>query len=382
MLQRAPVPRIPNKAASCRRAPNDNTRDGVSSSKKLIEIFVAVLMSFLKKISLSALALCLLIFFSISGLLYYQATHPVGTNSTTVAIEIKPRMTLKQVANHLANNELILSATSFRLLAYIGKKRGRVQAGEYELSPSMLPLEILKKINSGQTIKYPVTIPEGYRITEIATLFAQKGLADKNKLIQLARDHEFIESLGVHANTLEGYLFPETYHFSKAPGEHVILKAMVDTFKKNALTPERIQRAEELNLSINEIITLASLIEKETGQDTERELISSVFHNRLQKNMKLQTDPTVIYALEDFDGNIRKKDLSIDSPYNTYKYSGLPPGPIANPGLKSILAAIYPAQTDYLYFVSKNNGSHLFSTNLIDHNHAVTQYQLKKSNKS
>ena len=133
-----------------------------------------------------------------------------------------------------------------------------------------------------------------------------------------------------------------------------------------------------MNLSFHEVVTLASLIEKETGVDEERKLISSVFHNRLKKNMRLQTDPTVIYAMINFDGNIRKKDLNIDSPYNTYKYRGLPPGPIASPGLKSIIAALEPSNSDYLYFVSRKDGSHQFSSNLMDHNHAVQKYQLRR----
>ena len=153
---------------------------------------------------------------------------------------------------------------------------------------------------------------------------------------------------------------------------------MLNTFKEQVAAPELMDRAKAVNLSFHQIVTLASLIEKETGIDEERKIISSVFHNRLKKNMRLQTDPTVIYAISNFDGNIRKKDLSIDSPYNTYKYGGLPPGPIASPGLQSILAALAPNDTDYLYFVSRKDGSHQFSSNLIDHNRAVQKYQLRR----
>ena len=153
---------------------------------------------------------------------------------------------------------------------------------------------------------------------------------------------------------------------------------MVETFKERALKQEFLKRAGDMGFSYHEIITLASLIEKETGKDSERKQISSVFHNRLKKNMLLQTDPTVIYAIDVFDGNIRKRDLKIDSPYNTYLYKGLPPGPIANPGLKSITAALYPANTSNLYFVSKQDGSHKFSATLNEHNLAVQKYQLRK----
>ena len=153
---------------------------------------------------------------------------------------------------------------------------------------------------------------------------------------------------------------------------------MVTTFKEQVLKPQLLKSAKESSLSWHEIVTLASLIEKETGLDSERKIISSVFHNRLRKNMRLQTDPTVIYAIEKFDGNIRKRDLKIDSPYNTYRYKGLPPGPIANPGLKSIVAAMSPIESDHLYFVSRQDGSHHFSSTLNEHNQAVQKYQLRK----
>ena len=244
--------------------------------------------------------------------------------------------------------------------------------------PSMLPKDILQRITTGQTVIHPITIPEGFRITEIADLLIQRGLIDKNKFMGLTGDKELLQTMEIPGDSLEGYLYPETYHFSKFTDERKIIQKMLETFKERAIKPEYIDRARKLNFTFHEIITLASLIEKETGVDEERNIISSVFHNRLRKKMLLQTDPTVIYAMRNFDGNIRKKDLSIDSPYNTYKNRGLPPGPIASPGIKSIHAALYPEKTKHLYFVSKKNGSHQFSNNLIDHNRAVKKYQLKK----
>ena len=183
---------------------------------------------------------------------------------------------------------------------------------------------------------------------------------------------------GISADSLESNLFPETYQFVKFTAEATIVKKMVETFKERALKKEFLKRAREIGFTYHEIITLASLIEKETGKDSERKQISSVFHNRLKKNMRLQTDPTVIYAIENFDGNIRKRDLKIDSPYNTYRYKGLPPGPIASPGLKSIVASLYPAKTSNLYFVSRQDGSHQFSATLNEHNRAVQKYQLQR----
>lgn len=337
-------------------------------------------MSRIKKILLGGLAGFLVLTWVLGGIFYYQATHAAGKDARPVPVNITHGMTLKQVSNRLADQHLIRSALCFQLLATLQKKQNQIQVGEYEISPSMLPVEILDKFTSGKTVLHPVTIPEGYRITEIATLLAQRGLADREQFIRLTRDKELIDSLGIPWESLEGYLFPETYHFNKYTSERKIIQVMVNTFKKKAQRPEYLERAKSLDLTFHQIVTLASLIEKETGVDEERKLISSVFHNRLKMKMRLQADPTVIYAMEDFDGNLRKKDLSIDSPYNTYRYGGLPPGPISSPGLQSIIAALYPDDTNNLYFVSRQDGSHEFSSNLIDHNRAVKKYQLKRVN--
>ena len=313
------------------------------------------------------------------GLFYYQASRPASEKNQTMIFEIQPGMTLKQVALKLSRQGLIRSPSAFQAITYIQAKQKQVMVGEFSLSPSMPPSKILLQITSGKTILHPVTIPEGYRITEIATLLHSEGLADKEFFIRQTRDKSLIRPLGIPADSLEGYLFPETYHFSKFTPEKKIVQKMVDTFREQVLIPQLLMSAKKSSLSWHEIITLASLIEKETGLDSERKIISSVFHNRLRKNMRLQTDPTVIYAMEKFDGNIRKRDLKIDSLYNTYRYKGLPPGPIANPGLKSIVAAISPIKSDHLYFVSRQDGSHHFSSTLIEHNLAVQKYQLRKT---
>ena len=313
------------------------------------------------------------------GLFYYQASRPASEKNQTMIFEIQPGMTLKQVALELSRQGLIRSPSAFQAIAYIQAKQKQVMVGEFSLSPSMPPSKILLQITSGKTILHPVTIPEGYRITEIATLLHSEGLADKELFIRQTRDKSLIRPLGIPADSLEGYLFPETYHFSKFTPEKKIIQKMVDTFREQVLKPQLLMSAKKSSLAWYEIITLASLIEKETGLDSERKIISSVFHNRLRKNMRLQTDPSVIYAMEKFDGNIRKRDLKIDSPYNTYRHKGLPPGPIANPGLKSIVAAISPIESDHLYFVSRQDGSHHFSSTLIEHNRAVQKYQLRKA---
>ena len=312
----------------------------------------------------------------IVGLIYYQASRPMSDSTQLQAFNVIPGMTLKKVAQELSRQNLIRSASAFQAIALIQEKQKLIMVGEYNVSPSMLPVDILQRITSGKTILYPVTIPEGYRITEIADLLEKQNLADKDIFLQQTKNMDLIT--GTPVDSLEGYLFPETYHFGKFTPEATIVKKMVETFKERALKQEFLKRAKEIGFSYHEIITLASLIEKETGKDSERKQISSVFHNRLKKNMRLQTDPTVIYAIENFDGNIRKRDLKIDSPYNTYRYKGLPPGPIASPGLKSIIAALYPAKTRNLYFVSRQDGSHQFSATLKEHNRAVEKYQLRR----
>lgn len=321
-------------------------------------------------------ATLLLLLLTIAGLFYFQASRPLSEDSKAVVVEIKPGMTIKKVSTLLGSRQLIRSPSSFELLAYLKEKQRKIQIGEYRLSPSNLPADILKQITSGKnTLLHPVTVPEGYRITEIAGLLARRGLVDEETFVQGTQSDRFKAHMGV--DLLEGYLFPDTYHFSKYVTSDAIILTMLNNFKRRVDIIEIRRRGKALNLNVDEILALASIIEKETGLDSERKTIASVFHNRLKKNMRLQTDPTVIYAIKNFDGNLRKKDLSIDSPYNTYKYKGLPPGPIANPGLQSIQAALYPADTDYLYFVSRQDGSHQFSKTLREHKQAVGKYQLK-----
>lgn len=318
----------------------------------------------------------LILIWIVVGFLYFQATHSMSNDTHQQVFEIKPGMSLKKVSGELSRQGLIRNQIAFQAIALIQKKQKLIMVGEYNVSPSMLPTEILQQITSGKTVLYPVTIPEGYRIIEIANMLESNGLANKEKFLKKTKDSRLLK--GIANNSLEGYLFPETYYFGKYTEEKTIVKKMVDTFKQRALKQEFLNRAREIGFSFHEIITLASLIEKETGKDSERKQISSVFHNRLKRDMLLQTDPTVIYALENFDGNIKKRDLKIDSPYNTYRYKGLPPGPISSPGLKSIIAALYPANTPNLYFVSRQDGSHQFSSNLNEHNQAVRKYQLRK----
>ncbi len=296
-------------------------------------------------------------------------------------VDIPEGMTLRQLAVRLEREQLIRSQLAFVTLGKLMAADRHIKAGEYAVHAGMRPGDMLTDFMSGHVVLYQVTIPEGYNIVELAQVFAQQGVADPEAVIDLAHDRDFIRSLAVDATSLEGYLFPNTYKFARhtKPGE--ILKEMVQGLR-SVFTPELRQRAQEIHMTLHQVLTLASVIEKETGSSQERELISSVFHNRLRRGIPLQSDPTVIYGLDYFDGNIRKKDLDSKSPYNTYRVRGLPPGPIANPGLGAIRAALYPAPTKHLYFVSRNDGTHQFSATLAEHNRAVDKYQRHRAEKT
>ena len=289
-------------------------------------------------------------------------------------IDIPEGTTFRQVAELLEKERLIRNKWAFLLLGRLTWTERRILAGEYALHAGMSPVEILSEFREGHVVLHPVTIPEGYTVARIAELLGEKGLADPEEFMRLAHDRDFIRSLNLDASNLEGYLFPNTYYIARHTGTKTLITQFVEGLR-HALTPEVLARAQIINMSIHEVLTLASVIEKETSVPEERGVISAVFHNRLRRGIRLQSDPTVIYGLASFDGNLRKRDLQSSSPYNTYRFGGLPPGPIANPGAGAISAAVYPAMTSYLYFVSRNDGTHHFSSTLVEHNHAVNKYQ-------
>lgn len=296
------------------------------------------------------------------------------TPPTVRTIDIPEGTTFRQLAALLEREHLIASQWGFLLLGRLTWMDRRILAGEYALHAGMRPTEILRELRNGHVVLYPVTIPEGYTVAQIAGLLEQKGLADKAEFLWLAHDWDFIRTLEIDVTGLEGYLFPNTYRIARHTKTKEIISTMVADLLQ-AFTPELRARAREINMSMHQVLTLASVIEKETSVDGERELISAVFHNRLRRKIPLQSDPTVIYGLGTYDGNLRKRDLSVASPYNTYRVRGLPPGPIASPGARSIRAALFPAQTTFLYFVSRNDGTHVFSSTLAEHNRAVNKYQ-------
>jgi UPF0755 protein len=299
---------------------------------------------------------------------------PTEAHPPSKVVVIPDGSTFQFVSALLEREGLIKSRSVFVLIGKSQSADRKVQAGEYELNPGMTPAEILSKLLNGEVLLHPLTIPEGLTITQIADVVSQQGLTDRVEFLRLAKDRAFVASLGIKAETLEGYLYPDTYRFPRPIEAREVLVAMVEQLRQ-VVGPDLLARMQELKMTIHEVLTLASVIEKETGAGGERPEISAVFHNRLKKHIPLQSDPTVIYGLPAFDGNLHKKDLSSPSPYNTYRVQGLPPGPIANPGIQAIRATLYPSDSRSLYFVSRNDGTHQFSATFIEHNKAVEKYQ-------
>ena len=297
--------------------------------------------------------------------------------SISAAVVIKPGQQFKTVPEHLHQLGLLKKPFKFKLYARLKQLDKRIKAGEYLLSSDMSPKEILDKLVSGKVRQHKITIPEGYSLAQIAAVVSSAGFATKDVFMKSGHDPNLVHAFGIHADSFEGYLFPDTYYFSRGITVEKIISAMVKRFHSQ-FKLEWKQQARTIGFSIHEIVTLASIIEKETGAPSERHLISSVFHNRLKKKMRLESDPTVIYGIDGFDGNITREHLNTHTPYNTYRNRGLPPGPIANPGSAAIEAALYPDDTSYLFFVSKKDGTHKFSTTISEHNRAVRKYQLRK----
>jgi UPF0755 protein len=305
------------------------------------------------------------------------AVTPSSPNTEEKVVLVGPRQPLSTTAEVLFRQGLIRSPLKFRLLARLQGYDRRLKAGEYGLKASMTPLEILGILDRGQVKLYKVTIPEGLTLQQIADAVERAGLGSAAAIAARATDPAFARSQGIPAASLEGYLFPDTYFFPHGAAPESILTTMLQRFR-SVFSAEWEQRAAQIGLTVHEVVTLASIIEKETGVASERPLISSVFHNRLKKGMRLESDPTVIYGIRDFNGNLTRKHLEMLTPYNTYIIKGLPPGPIASPGKEALEAALFPAQADYLFFVSKNNGTHHFSSSFEEHQNAVQRYQIKR----
>jgi UPF0755 protein len=314
------------------------------------------------------------VFFSLGFGLFLMS--PADKGGAEQVFLVKERASLKEVAAELERTGLITNKTLFVLWTKVKGYGKDIRAGEYSLSPAMAPVQLLEILRKGLVILHPVTIPEGFNRQQVAEALAAKGLADKKRFLELTQDAALLRQYGISGPSFEGYLFPDTYHFSRGTPAPAILDAMVKRFRQ-VVTPLQ-EKSQGTGMKFEEVVILASIVEKETGRPEERPLIASVFLNRLRLGMRLESDPTVIYGIENFGGDLKKKDLTEKTPYNTYVIHGLTPGPIANPGIESIRAVIEPAKSDYLYFVSRNDGSHHFSKTLSEHNRAVDIYQKRK----
>jgi UPF0755 protein len=337
----------------------------------------------LKKIS-AFLFIPLFLSFSGASSLFLELSiyvkKPASLDHTKKTMTVYPGQTFQTTLIKLYEMKIVKNPFKFKMVAVFKGYDKRIKAGEYLLSGAMPPSEILKVLIRGKGRLYRLTVPEGYNLYQIATLVADSGWGTKTAFLKTAQDVSRAKSAGIDADSIEGYLFPDTYYFQKEATAEQMISTMIKQFW-SVFSPEWTEQARKLGLSVHGVVTLASIIEKETGAPFERPIISSVFHNRLKKRMRFESDPTVVYGLKDFDGNLTRKHLSTLTPYNTYQIKGLPPGPIANPGRKALEASLYPEDTDYLFFVSKRDRTHQFSTTLKDHIRAVKKYQLRKRTK-
>ena len=316
--------------------------------------------------------------FTFIVLLIYYSTSPIDKNNGTVTVEIPAGSGFLEITGILKSKGIVKNRVLFYSLAAAKRAWKSMRAGEYEFDTMKTPSAIIDKLLRGEIKFYKVTIPEDFSVREIAARLMEYKLIDEKTFMELTENEEFLESLNIEADSIEGYLFPDTYYFDRSMTTRHIIRKMVDQFWKK-VTPEMREKARKMGFNVQQFITLASIIGKESGHAAEKPMISAVFHNRLKRKMRLQSDPTAVYDLENFSGIVRRSHLKRISPYNTYVINGLPPGPIANPGLDSFEAALHPEPVNYLYFVAKRDGSHHFSSSLEMHQRGIYQYRGKKS---
>lgn len=302
-----------------------------------------------------------------------------GWSGAEQFVEIPQGAGSRTIGDRLVAGGVVRDHLTFRAALWLTGEGRRLKAGEYRFDRAMTAADVIDKLARGDVYVIHVTFPEGLTTFDMAKLFESHGFGTAASFVEAAKDTTPIRSLDPDAKTLEGYLFPETYALPRHTDAAKLVRMMVAQFE-HAWTPDIRDAATANHLTVHQAVTLASIVEKETAQPDERPLVAAVYTNRLRIGMPLQCDPTVIYALElrgGYDGNIHKQDLAIDSPYNTYRYPGLPPGPIASPGRASLQAAVHPADADYLYFVSRNDGTHAFARTLEEHNRNVQKFQIE-----
>jgi UPF0755 protein len=312
---------------------------------------------------------------------WHETTFPkIAEGAPEVRLVVRPGAGAETIGRQLQALGLVRHPLVFRALARARGLGGHLKAGEYALSGPLSLEGILDALARGDVVRRDLTIPEGRSLDEIAALVVGEGL-DLEAFLVASRDPLPVRDLDPAATDLEGYLFPDTYDIPQSPdAPRALVRRMAQRFRE-VISPE-LDRIAEKGLTVRQVVTLASIVELETASTDERPRIAAVFLNRLEKGMPLQTDPSIIYALKRagrWDGNIRRRDLDIDSPYNTYRRAGLPPGPLGSPGRDAIQAVLEPAETKELYFVSRNDGTHEFSETLSAHNRAVNRYQRRRA---
>jgi UPF0755 protein len=318
---------------------------------------------------------------AIAGVYYARVDEKYqGYAGAEQFVEITPGAGSRAIGRVLVQSGVVRDEWTFRLAVYLTGTSRELKAGEYRFAGSVSAKEVARKLAHGDVFLRPITFPEGLTIKEMARVFESRGFGTAAAFADAARNPSAIRALDPTAPDLEGYLFPETYNLARRASAASLVSQMAARFSAVFDAALRAE-AEAQGRTIRDVVTLASLVEKETAQPEERPTVAAVYLNRLRIGMGLQCDPTVIYALDragKYDGNLTRENLRFDSPYNTYRYAGLPPGPIAAPGRASLEAVLRPAKVDYLYFVSRNDGTHVFATTLAEHNRNVREWQLKK----
>jgi UPF0755 protein len=303
-------------------------------------------------------------------------TYPVrphGGGQKAMVLQVPPGTSLARMAQELEKGGVIGSADSFALYGRLRGAQARIQSGAYELNDGFPPAEILRRMIAGEVYVERFAVPEGYSIHQLAEMLRQRSILDPKEFLAACRDQALLAEYGISGSSAEGYLFPSTYDLPPGISAEAAVRLMLDKFRQ--VYDERFaQRVAAQKLSRHQLVTLASLVEKEARMPEERALIASVFHNRLRRGMPLQSDPTAVYGLRAFGGTVTARDVRRSTPYNTYLIRGLPPGPIGNPGAEALEAVLNPARTPHLYFVARQDGSHFFSSTLDEHNKGVTRY--------
>lgn len=327
------------------------------------------------------LLLALVLVAAVPAAILYSRLHTPyrGYTGAEQFVDLPAGAGTRTIGERLVSAGIVRDLVTWRAALYQTRQGRHLKAGEYRFTDPMTPADVIAKIARGDVYVISITFPEGLTAADMAKVFEAHGLGPASAFLEAARDPAPIRALDPDAQDLEGYLFPETYKVPRKTDASRIVGLMVERFE-HVFTPEMRAAAAARGLSVRQAVTLASIVEKETGQAAERPIVAAVYENRLRIHMGLQCDPTVIYALEKagrYTGNLTRDDLLFDSPYNTYRYAGLPPGPIANPGKASLAAVGEPADVDYLYFVSRNDGTHVFSSTLAEHNRNVQKYQIQ-----